>query len=138
MRKDAVKRVNGIADVLKLRRGVSRSICKCTEGVVLKYTYINLIMALFVFAAVACSDTSSEPAPTPEPTMTFAPGKTEYNIILDAAVCRLLVRGFDADEIRGNAQLVNKEIRAVHKEYLDGKVGLSGLHEGTQKQCAGG
>ena len=78
-----------------------------------------------------------EAGPTPVPTVTFAPGKTEADIINEAALCRLLAKGYDADEIVDNPQFIEQESKEVLQEYLDGDVGLSGLHDATKKLCSG-
>ena len=69
--------------------------------------------------------------------MSFAPGKTEADIINAAGLCRLLVKGFSPEEIMARPQMVKQESEAVLKEYLDGKMGLAGLHKGTEEACPG-
>ena len=95
--------------------------------------------AVTLLLAIACEEQAAQVAPaptiTPVPTVTFAPGKTEADIINEAALCRLLVKGYSADEIRADLSLIERESRQVMHEYLDGEVGLTGLHKATQELC---
>ena len=73
--------------------------------------------------------------PTPVPTLSFAPGHTEDQVIQDAAICRMLQKGYSVDELRLNPGLIKMEERRVIEDYTEGRIGLAALHELTEQLC---
>ena len=98
---------------------------------------IGMVLMFGIVGSLLPDTQEPSEAPTPVPTVTFAPGKTEADIINEAALCRLLAKGYDAGEIVDNPQFMAQESQEVLQEYLDGGVGLSGLHDATKKLCGG-
>ena len=100
-------------------------------------------LGIVLLSAVAINGVISQPsqqecvadAPVAEATVTFAPGKTEADIINEAAVCRLVNKGYAPQEIRNNPALVANESHKVLEQYIEGEIGLAGLYSATQELC---